>query len=313
MAGASQLYPQAQDQSEYSGSYSASSNSYKSLGSNPTTHSSLYPPSGASQQGLQNYSSSSFQAASGGAPAGGSGNPYAQQKIENTLQHHSGTSAPASTGSYGSQNSSTYGNSTYQQQQQPNAFGSSSGRDSQSSSGYPGSNAQSLGGTSAFSQSLNHPPSSSSYGGRDMGDSQYGSSAYGGASQQSLSAKLDKLSLKENSSDSQRYDNGMTIGNSMVAATSGHAAATQSLSGSGINALGTQSAVTMATSSSPHTSQPANSTNITSKSHSGASGKAPPNLPQGVPPMMGQNYIMGQPGLGGIPLAAFVSIYHEQI
>lgn len=36
-----------------------------------------------------------------------------------------------------------------------------------------------------------------------------------------------------------------------------------------------------------------------------ASAKAPPNLPPGVPPVIGHNYMIGQPG--AMPFAAFVS------
>ena len=38
--------------------------------------------------------------------------------------------------------------------------------------------------------------------------------------------------------------------------------------------------------------------------------KAPPNLPPGVPPLIGHNYMIGQPGF---PLAAFVSVFDHHV
>ncbi|XP_013381667.1 protein lingerer [Lingula anatina] len=299
-------------QSSYSSSYSTA-NYVKGL--NSTTSGYSHPNSNlSSQYGHSSYpGSGSFQSQTGygGSQSGG----YQNQSGYDRESGSSYQSAYSQAGSYGSSQTGGYSrdnqSSSYQSGgQYQSGSGSFQPTISQSGSSYQSSSNQQ---TSYPNQSgsVYQPSSSSTHSSAYQRDSQsaqtgYGSQSYSSTNQQTnkFAESIAKAGNKETDLDSGRQSapsshsfdrsNGTTVPGSMTTTTITTTSTLPSVNTSVSAALGINT-----TSVSSLSTKPSATTN-----------KAPPNLPPGVTPVLGANYMV-QPGMPFIGLQQPMYSYED--
>ncbi|XP_064646872.1 ubiquitin-associated protein 2-like isoform X2 [Lineus longissimus] len=275
----SSAYPSNQTNSYQSASTGASGQSSSAY---PTTQASSFPSTQASAYPTT-QASSYTGADSSSYPSGQSGSRYqtGQSSSQSASSYPGGASSGQSASSYPSGQSSSALPQT-----------GSSYPTAQSTSSYP----TTVTVTQSSAYSLSHPGSTNqTYGSH----SNYNSSGHQTTLQTSpmsttkLNESLSKMTVKDTGLDQSQtsYDaaavsSTATLSSTTITTSSSLAAGSVSVSTS----LGITPMTSAVTSISPSTTKSSTLTNA-----AGTTGKAPPNLPPGVPPaLLGPNFIMGQ-------------------
>ena len=278
-------YPSGQPASSYQQKQASQSNSYQTgqLGSYSAGQSSL---SG------QSTSPSSY---SGAKSYGSSDQEFSKAQSSTSASSYAGAQ--------------TYSGQSTGRQTEESSFSSSQA----AGSTYPSAGGQSVGayqsnpvvsGASPYSHEtaapLSHPTSQSSqaYGSRSTYGANHPSALQTSPiSANKLSDGLSKMSVKDSNLESSAATYSNPESDSAPTTSTLSAPATASASSASLSSVGGSSA-----SASAHlaalTSSAASNVPVAAKTTSvTSSGKAPPNLPPGVPAVMGHNFIMSQPGI----------------
>lgn len=301
-----------------SSSYQASNNTSNASFSQSANSSSFPSQSDRSGSSYQNQSNLANSYPGQGSSNSSSSGGYANHA--SGYQNQSGT--------YHSRDSRDTTNTSYQTSVSQSGSSYQSGS-SQSNSSYPSGNSQSNSTYPAQVSQASSSGTNSNYT-RDSQTSQatfgshqsYGSSSSHQSNLQTspmattkLTESLNKMSVKDNSpldsAQHSSYDHTSSSSTTSASLTTTTSTTSSSLASGSVNVtsaglgLNTTAASTLSVTST---------TTATSKAALPHTSKAPPNLAQGMPPaMLGPNYMIGQPGMPFIGLAAQQPLYYEDM
>ncbi|KAI0237344.1 hypothetical protein LSAT2_012142 [Lamellibrachia satsuma] len=328
-------------QSSYKSVVLTTSSSYTSHPGSGLTSLSPNNLQSKSQYGSGSYQTSSFPAQTGSSTAANAGQnlypnePSSFQSQTSASSYPSHTPAAFSSGSagyphqgtpsaYANQSGSSYQNqsSSYQRDTSYHSRG-----DAQSGNlSYSGGNQSKQYQTDSSQSTGSAYPSSSSQtsGSTYQRDSQFGNhhqvgvaAAYNSSSHTAnstmssdkLSDSLSKMAVSDLGVEGHQTSSGPSVYSTNSTASASLTTTTTTTSSSMASGnVSVSSSLGLTTASSSLSTSSVSSTTTTTKSSLPMTTKAPPNLPPGVPPVIGHNYLIGQPG--AMPFAAF-NLLHQ--